>query len=68
MRASSCIYVYTYTPIHVYMYPRPHEYILKEEDYFVYKKEKHYIIIRWKGGKMKDDAVSQCPSQRMDMQ
>jgi hypothetical protein len=50
------------------MYPRPHEYILKEEDYNVYKKEKHYIIIRWKGGKMKVDAVSQCPSRRMDMQ
>ena len=31
MRASSCIHVYTYTPIHVYMYSRPHEYILKEE-------------------------------------
>ena len=60
MRASSCIHVYTYTPIHVYMYSRPHEYILKEEY--------HYIIIRWKGGKMKVDAVSQCPSRRMDMQ
>ena len=23
---------------------------------------------RWKGGKMKVDAVSQCPSRRMDMQ
>ena len=68
MRASSCIHVYTYTPIHVYMYSRPHEYILKEEDYNVYKKEKHYIIIRWKGGKMKVDAVSQCPYRRMDMQ
>ena len=33
-----------------------------------YKEEYHYIIIRWKGGKMKDDAVSQCPSGRMDMQ
>jgi hypothetical protein len=42
------------------MYSRPHEYILKEED--------QYIIIRWKGGKMKEDAVSQCPSRRMDMQ
>ena len=60
--------MYTYTPIHIYMYSRQHEYILKEEDYNVYKKEKHYIIIRWKGGKMKDDAVSQCPSRRMDMQ
>ena len=28
----------------------------------------HYIIIRWKGGKMKEDAVSQCPYRRMDMQ
>ena len=60
MRVSRCIHVYTYTPIYVYMYSRPHEYILKEEDY--------YIIIRWKGGKMKVDAVSQCPSRRMDMQ
>ena len=68
MRALSCIYVYTYTPIHVYMYPRPHEYILKEEDYNAYKNEMQDIIIRWKGGKMKDDAVSQCPSRRMDMQ
>ena len=49
-----------YTPIHVYMYSRPHEYILKEED--------QDIIIRWKGGKMKEDAVSHCPSRRMDMQ
>ena len=24
------------------------------------KEEYHYIIIRWKGGKMKVDAVSQC--------
>ena len=32
------------------------------------KEEYHYIIIRWKGGKMKVDAVSQCPSRRMDMQ
>ena len=40
MRASSCIHVYTYTPIHVYMYSRPHEYILKEEDYNAYKKGK----------------------------
>ena len=32
MRASSCIHVYTYTPIHVYMYSRTHEYILEEED------------------------------------
>lgn len=31
-------------------------------------KEDQYIIIRWKGGKMKVDAVSQCPSRRMDMQ
>ena len=60
MRVSRCIHVYTYTPIHVYMYSRTHEYILKEED--------QDIIIRWKGGKMKDDAVSQCPSRRMDMQ
>ena len=60
MRVSRCIHVYTYTPIHVYMYSRPHEYILKEEDLD--------IIIRWKGGKMKVDAVSQCPSRRMDMQ
>jgi hypothetical protein len=33
-----------------------------------YKEEDLDIIIRWKGGKMKVDAVSQCPSQRMDMQ
>ena len=33
-----------------------------------YKEEDQDIIIRWKGGKMKDDAVSQCPSRRMDMQ
>ena len=33
-----------------------------------YKEEDQYIIIRWKGGKMKVDAVSQCPSRRMDMQ
>ena len=59
MRASSCIHVYTYTPIHVYMYSRPHEYILKEED--------KDIIIRGKGGEMKVDAVSQCPPRRMDM-
>ena len=26
-----------------------------------YKEEDQYIIIRWKGGKMKVDAVSQCP-------
>lgn len=26
----------------------------------------HYIIIRWKGGKMKVDAVSQCPSRLRD--
>ena len=26
------------------------------------KEEDQDIIIRWKGGKMKDDAVSQCPS------
>ncbi len=32
------------------------------------KEEDLDIIIRWKGGKMKVDAVSQCPSQRMDMQ
>ena len=32
------------------------------------KNEMHYIIIRWKGGKMKEDAVNQCPSRRMDMQ
>ena len=50
------------------MYSRTHEYILKEENYNAYKKEKHYIIIRWKGGKMKVDAVSQCPPRRMDMQ
>ena len=31
-----------------------------------YKEEDQYIIIRWKGGKMKEDAVSQCPSRRMD--
>ena len=37
MRASSCIHVYTYTPIHVYMYLRPHEYILKEEDQDIIK-------------------------------
>mgnify|MGYP006944916752 CR=1 FL=1 len=60
MRVSRCIHVYTYTPIHVYMYSRPHEYILKEED--------QSIIKRWKGGEMKVDAVSQCPSRRMDMQ
>ena len=41
------------------MYSRPHEYILKEEDYNAYKNEMQDIIIRWKGGKMKDDAVSQ---------
>ena len=57
MRVSRCIHVYTYTPIHVYMYSRPHEYILKEED--------QDIIIRWKGGKMKVDAVSQCPRNDM---
>ena len=68
MRASSCIHVYTYTPIYVYMYSRTHEYILKEEDYNAYKNEMQDIIIRWKGGKMKVDAVSQCPSRRMDMQ
>ena len=33
-----------------------------------YKEEDQYIIIRWKGGNMKEDAVSQCPSRRMDMQ
>ena len=33
-----------------------------------YKEEDQYIIIRLKGGKMKVDAVSQCPSRRMDMQ
>ena len=33
-----------------------------------YKEKYHYIIIRLKGGKMKVDAVSQCPSRRMDMQ
>ena len=33
-----------------------------------YKNEMQDIIIRWKGGKMKDDAVSQYPSRRMDMQ
>ena len=33
-----------------------------------YKEEDQYIIIRWKGGKMKVDAVSQCPYRRMDMQ
>ena len=33
-----------------------------------YKEEDLDIIIRWKGGKMKEDAVSQCPSRRMDMQ
>ena len=33
-----------------------------------YKEEDQDIIIRWKGGKMKEDAVSQCPSRRMDMQ
>ena len=32
------------------------------------KEEYHYIIIRWKGGKMKVDAVSQCPPRRMDIQ
>ena len=32
------------------------------------KEEDQNIIIRWKGGKMKVDAVSQCPSRRMDMQ
>jgi hypothetical protein len=50
------------------MYSRTHEYILKEEDYNAYKNEMQDIIIRWKGGKMKEDAVSQCPSRRMDMQ
>ena len=33
-----------------------------------YKEEDLDIIIRWKGGKMKEDVVSQCPSRRMDMQ
>ena len=33
-----------------------------------YKEEDQDIIIRWKGGEMKEDAVSQCPSRRMDMQ
>ena len=33
-----------------------------------YKEEDLDIIIRWKGGKMKVAAVSQCPSRRMDMQ
>ena len=33
-----------------------------------YKEEDQYIIIWEKGGKMKVDAVSQCPSRRMDMQ
>ena len=33
-----------------------------------YKEEYQDIIKRWKGGKMKEDAVSQCPSRRMDMQ
>ena len=33
-----------------------------------YKEEAQNILIRWKGGKMKEDAVSQCPSRRMDMQ
>ena len=60
MRASSYIHVYTYTPIHVYMYSRPHEYILKAED--------QDIIKRLEGREMKGDAVSQCPSRRMDMQ
>ena len=48
--------------------------IIKKENRKIYKerqnayKEDQYIIIRWKGGKMKVDAVSQCPSRRMDMQ
>ncbi len=42
-------------------------YIIKRKQN-AYKEEDQYIIIRWKGGKMKVDAVSQCPSRRMDMQ
>ena len=41
---------------------------LFRKDRMPIKEEDHYIIIRWKGGKMKVDAVSQCPSRRMDMQ
>ena len=32
------------------------------------QRKDYYIIKRWKGGKMKEVAVSQCPSRRMDMQ
>ena len=39
-----------------------------KESQNAYKEEYLDIIIRWKGGKMKVDAVSQCPSRRMDMQ
>ena len=53
----SCVHVHTYPCIYVFTSTWIH---LKEED--------QNIIIRWKGGKMKEDAVSQCPSRRMDMQ
>ena len=42
--------------------------IRRKADRFIKKRQNAYkekdqdIIIRWKGGKMKDDAVSQCPS------
>jgi hypothetical protein len=41
---------------------------LFRKDRMTIKEEDQDIIIRWKGGKMKVDAVSQCPSRRMDMQ
>ena len=41
--------------------------VIKKENRKIYKerqnayKEEDQYIIRWKGGKMKEDAVSQCP-------
>ena len=51
MRVSSCIHVYTYTPIHVYMYSRPHEYILEGERQNAYKEEDQDSIIGGREGK-----------------
>ena len=41
--------------------------IIKKERQNAYKEEYLYYK-KVEGGKMKEDAVSQCPSQRMDMQ
>ena len=41
---------------------------LQRKDKMLRKGKDYYIIKRWNRGKMKVDAVSQCPSRRMDMQ